>query len=68
MFVPVQANGWELTCGARFGLRLYLRLLCCLQEPVLRLALNPHLYSLLTENSARGAVRFSDRLAGGLGY
>src|SRR3990172_6938313 len=53
---PEQAppNGWELTCGARCGLRLRLRFLCCLQEPVLRLALNLDC-TLSLQKTQRGA-------------
>ena len=35
-------NGWELSREHRFGLRFGLRFSCCLQEPVLSLALNPY--------------------------
>ena len=48
-------NGWELTCAARFGQRLGLRFLCCLQEPVLRLALNPYCTHTLLKTQ-RGAA------------
>jgi len=41
LIVQGRPNGWELTCGARCGLRFGLRFSYCLQEPVLRLALNP---------------------------
>jgi len=33
-------NGWELTCDARFGLRLQLRFCCWLMKPQNRLALD----------------------------
>src|SRR3990172_8936430 len=33
-------NGWELTCGARCGLRLQLRCCCWLMKPQNRLALD----------------------------
>src|SRR3972149_5724890 len=48
------ANGWELSCDARCGLRLQLRFCCWLMKPQNRLALDSNC-TLSLQNTQRGA-------------